>query len=168
MRRADEAEQIAILEMSLQNACQLVVDISSRFLFETRLFERREARELSIEELCELMLEAQGETYGDGLDSAHLHPYMWAVKSHYYGATYYNFPYMFGFLFGLGLYAQYERDPEKFKAGYDDLLADTGMADAETLAARFDIDVHSLDFWSSSLDVTRRDIARFEQLVGAV
>jgi len=167
MRRADEAEQIAILEMSLQNACQLVVDISSRFLFETRLFERREARELSIEELCELMLEAQRETYGDGLDSAQLHPYMWAVKSHYYGANYYNFPYMFGFLFGLGLYAQYERDPEKFKAGYDDLLADTGMADAETLAARFDIDVHSLDFWSSSLDVTRRDISRFEQLVGA-
>jgi pepF/M3 family oligoendopeptidase len=165
--RADQAEQIAILESSLQNSCQLLLDISSRFLFESRLCNRREARELSVDELCELMLETQHETYGDSLDPACLHPYMWAVKGHYYGATFYNFPYMFGFLFGLGLYAQYERDPERFKGGYDDLLSSTGMDDAGTLAARFDIDIHSIDFWSSSLDVTRRDIDHFEQLVGA-
>jgi oligoendopeptidase F len=164
--RADQAEQIAILESSLQSSCQLVVDISSRFLFESRLHHRRQARELSVDELCELMLETQHETYGDGLDRAYLHPYMWAVKGHYYSATFYNFPYMFGFLFGLGLYAQYEHDPERFKGGYDDLLSSTGMADVATLAARFDIDIRSIDFWSSSLDVVRRDITRFEQLVG--
>ncbi len=162
-------EQIELLEASLQGQCQVVVDITSRFLFEQGVFERRRERELSIAELCELMRQAQRDTYGDGLDEAALHPYMWAVKSHYYspGRSYYNFPYMFGLLFGLGLYARYQEDPDDFRARYDDLLAATGQADAATLAARFGIDTRSPDFWRASLDVIRADIARFEALVAA-
>jgi oligoendopeptidase F len=67
-----------------QGSCMVVVDITSRFLFEQRVFEKRQQRELSVDELNELMLEAQRETYGDGLDGAYLHPYMWAMKPHYY------------------------------------------------------------------------------------
>jgi len=166
LQNADRQEQVAILEASLQGSCQTVVDITSRFLFEQRVFARRQQRELSVGELNTLMLEAQRETYGDGLDEALLHPYMWAVKAHYYstGRWYYNYPYMFGLLFGLGLYARYQRDPERFKQGYDELLAATGMADAATLAARFDIDLRSEAFWSASLDIIRADIARYEEL----
>ncbi len=164
---AEPAEQIELLEASLQGQCQVVVDIISRFLFEQSVFERRRERELAIEEFCELMLQAQRDTYGDGLDSSALHPYMWAVKSHYYSPSrsFYNFPYMFGLLFGLGLYARYQQDPDGFRARYDDLLASTGQADAATLAARFGIDTRAEDFWRSSLDVIRADIARFESLV---
>ncbi len=166
LERADAAGQLEILEGSLQDSSQIVLDITSRFLFEQRLFERRRERELSAAELCALMRETQRETYGDGLDGEHLHPYMWAVKGHYYGAerSFYNFPYMFGLLFGLGLYARYGHDPDGFRAGYDALLAQTGSADAATLAARFDIDVRSPGFWRSSLDVIRSDIERFESL----
>ncbi len=115
---ADEVEALTILEASLQGSCQVVVDITSRFLFEQAVFERRDARELSIDELNEIMLDAQRQTYGDGLDTDVLHPYMWAVKGHYYstGRSFYNFPYMFGLLFALGLYAQYQADPEPFRA----------------------------------------------------
>jgi oligoendopeptidase F len=59
------------------------VDISSRFLFETAVFERRQQSELSADEFCTLMADAQRATYGDGLDPDALHPYMWAVKPHY-------------------------------------------------------------------------------------
>jgi oligoendopeptidase F len=137
-------EQLAILEGSLQDAAQIVVDITSRFLFEQSVFEQRRERTLSPEEFCAMMTSAQLETYGDGLNADTLHPYMWAVKSHYYSPTaaYYNYPYMFGLLFGLGLYARYQEDPAGFKAGYDDLLAATGDADAATLAVRFGIDNH--------------------------
>jgi oligoendopeptidase F len=166
LEKAEAVEQINILESSLQNACQVVVDISSRFLFEQRVFEKRQKRELSIDELNELMLAAQRETYGDGLDPNLLHPYMWAMKPHYYSSTFYNYPYMFGLLFGLGLYARYQRDPEKFKAGYDDLLSATGRGDVAELAARFGIDTRSPDFWRASLDVVRGEIAQFEKLVG--
>ena len=167
LKQSDTQEQIAILEATLENACQVVVDISSRFIFEQRVFESREQSELSVDDLCRLMLDAQRETYGDGLDQDVLHPYMWAVKGHYYSGvrSFYNYPYMFGLLFGLGLYARYQEDPEAFTRGYDELLSSTGLADAATLAARFDIDIRTPDFWRSSLDIIRADVQRFEELI---
>ncbi len=166
---ASPEERLALLEVSLQGTCQVVVDITSRFLFESRVFAARRERELSIDDFNGLMLQAQRETYGDGLDPDLLHPYMWAVKGHYYDAqrSFYNYPYMFGQLFGLGLYARYQEDPERFVAGYDDLLSSTGLAGAATLAARFGIDIRMPDFWRASLDIVRADIDRFEQLIDA-
>lgn len=168
LERATPGEQIGILEASIQNSCQIVVDVTSRFLFEQAVFARRKERELSGKEFSDLMLASQRETYGDGLDQEALHPYMWAVKGHYYGPLYYNYPYMFGLLFGLGLYAQYRQNPEAFKDGYDELLSSTGMADAATLAAGFGIDTRSSAFWTSSLDIVRQDIDRFEGLVAGL
>jgi len=167
LKDADPEDQFGILEGSLQDSCQVVVDISSRFIFEQAIFEKRKGRELSVDEFNELMLASQLETYGEGLDPEYLHPYMWAVKSHYYspGLSFYNFPYMFGLLFGLGLYARYLDESEQFKVDYDDLLSSTGLGDAAELASRFGIDLHQIDFWRGSLDVVRRDIARFEALV---
>ncbi len=164
IQQATGEERLGLLEISLQRDLQVVVDIHSRFLFERGVFERRAVRELSGTEFCELMRDAQRQTYGDGLDEATLHPYMWAVKGHYYGPTFYNYPYTFGLLFGLGLYARYRSQPEGFHAGYDDLLSSTGLADVATLAARFGIDTRSAEFWRSSLDVIRMNIAEFEQL----
>ena len=167
LRKADLQEQITILEASLQNACQVVVDITSRFIFEQNVFEKRKQRELSAAELKNLMLDGQRQTYGDGLDADTYHAYMWALKPHYYstGRSFYNYPYMFGLLFGLGLYARYQDDPETFKAGYDDLLSSTGMGNAAELAGRFGIDIRTPDFWRSSLHVIRADIDRFEALI---
>jgi pepF/M3 family oligoendopeptidase len=166
LQDASETDELSILEGSLQDAFQVIVDISSRFRFEQRVFERRQKRELAVDELCELMLETQHETYGDGLDQSALHPYMWAVKGHYYSRrSFYNFPYMFGLLFGLGLYARATEDPEQFRSDYDELLAWTGRADAATLAARFGIDTRSQAFWERSIARVVSDITRFEQLV---
>lgn len=168
LAESDRQEQLAILEASLQGNCQIVVDITSRFLFEQAVFDGRVERELSVAELCDAMTTAQRETYGDGLDDAALHPYMWAAKPHYYsgGRAFYNYPYMFGLLFGLGLYARYRQDPDGFPERYDRLLSSTGLADAATLAAEFGINVRSVEFWRSSLDMIRSDIDRFADLVG--
>ncbi|MBI3970239.1 MAG: oligoendopeptidase F, partial [Chloroflexi bacterium] len=166
MARTSGAEKLSILEGNLQDACQVVVDIHSRFLFEQRVFERRIERDLTIDELNTLMLEAQRETYGDGLDQEALHPYMWAVKPHYYMSyPFYNWPYTFGFLFGLGLYARYREDPDQFRAGYDNLLSSTGLESAADLGKRFGMDIRSADFWQSSLEVCRERIREFEALV---
>lgn len=162
---ASTAEQIAILDASLGGSTQVVVDITSRFLFEQGLLEGRAKRELSIAELNALMLDAQAETYGDAIDPALRHPYMWAYKPHYYHSTFYNYPYMFGLLFGLGLYARYQESPDTFRDQYDALLEATGIADAAELGARFDIDIRTPDFWRASLDIIRADVDRFEQLI---
>ncbi len=162
----DPGSRLAILEASLQGSCQVVVDITSRYRFEQAALAGRRERDLSVDEMCHHMVEAQKSTYGDGL-SDELHPFMWAVKGHYYGSTYYNYPYMFGLLFGLGLYARYQEDPDGFRAGYDDLLSSTGLADAATLGARFGIDIRTEAFWTSSLDIVRADIDQFVQLAEA-
>lgn len=156
-----DAERLGILSGDLVRDCVIVVAIHSRFLFEKHVYETRRKRELSPAELCEAMAKAQRECFGDSLDPDALHPYMWCVSPHYYGSAYYNWPYTFGLLFGLGLYKRYEQDPDTFRTGYDDLLSSTGMYDAATLCARFDIDVRSPDFWRSSLDVCREKIDAF-------
>ena len=163
----DDAEgRLALLDGDLAGACQVVVDIHSRFLFERALSSEREQGVLSVDRLRALMLDAQAATYGDGVDPAFRHRDMWAVKGHYYTA-YYNWPYTFGLLFGIGLYAEFQRDPERFRAGYDDLLSATGLGSAATLAARFGIDVADVAFWTASLDVLRGRIDEFTAAVDA-
>ncbi|HEX6417254.1 MAG TPA: M3 family oligoendopeptidase [Acidimicrobiales bacterium] len=158
---AEGGERLALLEADLQGTCQVVVDIRSRFLFETRLFARRRTSVVPPAGLTELMREAQAEAYGEGLDPAELHPLMWAAKPHYYGSTFYNWPYTFGLLFGLGLYARWLDDPAGFRAAYVDMLAATGTETAAQLAVRFGIDLADEAFWAASLDIVRRRIDDF-------
>ena len=132
LEAAEGGERLALLEADLQGACQVVVDIRSRFLFETRLFARRASSTVPARELSDLMRDAQVEAYGDGLDPDELHPLMWAAKPHYYGSTFYNWPYTFGLLFGLGLYARWLDDADAFRSAYTDMLSSTGV---ETAAA---------------------------------
>jgi len=163
---SEPPEELAILETFLIEAGQVVVDIYSRFLFEDEVFRRRAEAELSADEFCEIMLRAQAETYGDGLDPRYLHPYMWAWKPHYYRPqlSFYNFPYAFGLLFGLGLYAIYQEQGPAFLAGYDDLLRSTGEATAADLAGRFGLDIRRRGFWEASLQVIRQRIDRYLEL----
>ncbi len=162
----DEAERLAVLEQNLQHSVQLLLDIHSRFLFESAVFEKRRERELSADELSEAMLEAQAATYGDALSESARHPLMWAQKPHYYrsGLSFYNFPYTFGWLFGLGLYARYRAEGDAFRRRYDELLASTGMAAPADLARSFGIDIEDPAFWRESLAVVRGRVAAFEDL----
>lgn len=163
---SDPQEQLAILENQLINAGQVIVDIYSRFLFEKEVFERRARAELSADDLCEIMERAQKAAYGDGLDERYLHKYMWTWKPHYYyhELSFYNFPYAFGLLFGLGLYAIYQQRGADFIPAYRDLLASTGEGAAADLAARFGIDIRKRKFWEDSLGIIERQIERYCEL----
>lgn len=167
LAQAEPEEAFSLLESELMEANQVVVDILSRYLFETEVVETRKQRTLTAQELQDIMLRAQRESYGDGLDADYLHPYMWACKSHYYSADvhFYNFPYAFGLLFGKGIYARYEAQGASFVPAYERLLALCGKDTVAGVAASVGIDVHSVDFWRSSLDILRQDIDHFEALV---
>ncbi|WP_069649824.1 M3 family oligoendopeptidase [Caloranaerobacter ferrireducens] len=166
LKEATKEEAFWILEQSISDAGQVIVDIYSRFLFESNLFEKRKDHALSVRELKELMLNAQKEAYGDGLDRSFLHPYMWVCKPHYYEAAYnfYNFPYAFGLLFATGLYAEYLKKGEAFVEEYDNLLAATGKNNAVDVAKLMGIDIRSVDFWRSSLKLIEKDIEKFIKL----
>jgi pepF/M3 family oligoendopeptidase len=164
LARLHGSDRLAQLDVDLVGTNQLIVDIHSRLLFETEVFARRERGTLSAAELCQLMTNAQAEAYGDGLDQSTAHPYMWLLKPHYYGSHFYNWPYTYGLLFGLGLFAEYRNDPDRFRAGYDDVLSRAGMDTAEELGASFGLDVTDEAFWTASLDVVRGRIDDYEQL----
>ena len=164
-KAADQAEKLALIESQLQDATQIICDIYSRYRFETMVFENREAQFMDAETLCDMMLQAQKQCYGDGLDHDVLHPYMWLNKSHYYGSSFYNFPYAFGGLFARGLYAQYEKEGADFVPKYKKLLFTTTVATAEDTAKVAGIDLTDKAFWCSALQTIADQIDLFCQLL---
>lgn len=166
LKEASKDEALAILETEISDATQVIVDIYSRFLFERSLFEKRAESALSVDEIKELMINAQEEAYGDGLDKDYMHPYMWTWKPHYYDAdyNYYNFPYAFGLLFSKGLYAEYLKKGDDFVEVYEKLLSITGKNKIADITKVVGIDIHNKDFWRSSLKLIEDDIERFIDL----
>ena len=160
---ADDATRLVLLENSLMEATQTVVDIYSRYLFESAVIEARKTHIPSAQELNGFMLDAQEQSYGDGLSKDARHPSMWVCKSHYYstGLHFYNFPYAFGLLFGLGVFVQFQKEGPAFVPKYDKLLASCGSDTVRNVAASVGIDVNSVDYWRSALDVVRGEINEF-------
>jgi oligoendopeptidase F len=165
IRSAPETQRIPLLEGLISESAQVIVDILSRFKFENWIMEKRPQGELSAQEFSDLMIRAQKETYRDGLNPEELHPYMWAVKGHYYRSDYafYNFPYAFGQLFGLGLYSQFLDDPIGFPAKYDEMLQKTGVKNAVDVCREAGFDIESPDFWRKALSSIVEHIDSFCQ-----
>ena len=158
---ADREEKVALIESQLQDVTQIICDIYSRFRFEAMVFENREEKFMDADTLCGFMTEAQKQCYGDGLDHSVLHPYMWICKGHYYGPTFYNFPYAFGGLFARGLYARYLEEGSSFVPKYKKLLHTTPIAMAEDVAKVADIDLTDKDFWRGALQTVADQIDLF-------
>ena len=166
LKTADRDARIALLDQQLSDAAQVIVDIMSRYLFESEVIERRKDSVPTAGELCEIMLDAQKRTYGDGLDPECLHPYMWACKSHYYSTDvhFYNFPYAFGQLFAVGVYRLYEKKGADFLPDYEKLLRDAGSGDVREVAASVGIDVADVNFWRGSLGFFAEKLTELEAL----
>lgn len=164
----DKGEKLAILESLLSGTTQIICDIYSRFLFEDAVFRKCEQQFLMTEDLKQLMITAQKQAYGDGLDEQFLHPYMWVCKSHYYssGLSYYNFPYAFGGLFAMGLYTQFQKEGESFVPRYKALLKATATCTVEETAQMAGIDLTKPDFWRSSLATFAKLIDEYTELAG--
>lgn len=162
----DKEEKINLLEATIQGDNQVMVDIMSRYYFETSVFEKSRDAALTPEELCELMKDAQLRSYGDGLDKEYLHPYMWCCKSHYYstGLSFYNFPYAFGQLFAYGLYAIYEEKGSSFFPLYKKVLENAGQMPIKECALLAGVDVEDKAFWLQSLKVVESRIDEFMEL----
>ncbi len=166
IEEASGDQKLALIESQISDVTQIIVDIYSRFLFESAVFEQRKDRFLFPDELCEIMLDAQKQSYGDGLDPDYLHPYMWVCKSHYYrdNLSFYNFPYAFGGLFTRGLYAIYQKEGEAFLPKYRKLLKETTVNTVEGVAASVGIDLSHPDFFRNSLKTVTDSIDLFLKL----
>ena len=163
----DKDEKLALIESQLMDACQIIVDIYSRYLFEASVFENRPMEFMSADRMCELMTDAQKKAYGDGLDESALHPYMWLCKGHYYsgGLSFYNYPYAFGGLFARGLYAKYKDEGSYFVDTYKAMLKATSICDVEECAKIAGVDLTDKNFWRAGLQSIAGRIDEFCDLV---
>ncbi|MDQ0193660.1 M3 family oligoendopeptidase [Paenibacillus wynnii] len=163
LRLAPREDGVSLLERSISDAGYFVVDFYGRYLFENQLYEKRKHGTLSVEELNELMLACMQEAYGQSIDPATIHPYMWINKVGYYmsGNEFLNFPYSFGLLFSKGLYAQYKKQGRDFVARYHTFLSATSKNNIVDAAKLMEIDVHSLQFWKDALALIAEEIEDF-------
>ena len=161
LAEATREERLSLLDSTLRETAQCVVDIYSRFLFESMVFGECRDKFLMANDLNDMMLEAQKQAYGDGLDENCLNKGMWICKSHYYFSNYYNFPYAFGNLFAQGLYAMFKEEGSTFIAKYKEMLRLTGVHDLEQNAQMLGIDITTPDFWRKSLAYIKTQIDEF-------
>ena len=166
LKQATEEEKLNLLENDLKEQTQVIMDIYSRYLFETAVFEQSQNKFLMADDLNNLMLWAQKESYGDGLDPNYLNQGMWICKGHYYSASlsFYNFPYAFGDLFALGLYSLFEKEGESFVEKYNALLNATATCTAEEAGKMVGIDLTDKAFWKAGLDQIAKKVEAFVAL----
>lgn len=162
--KTDE-EKINLLDVKLQNAIAMFMNIHARFIFESNFYAARQKGLVATDEITRLMVEAQKEAYINGLGS--YHPHFWAAKLHFFidEVPFYNFPYTFGYLFSLGIYAKASQHADGFEDQYIALLRDTASMTTEELAKKhLNTDLHQATFWQAGIDMVLKDIATFMEL----
>ncbi len=161
----NKEERLALLDDKLQRSVAMLMNIHSRFLFETAFYEERKQGYVSSDRLSSLMLDAQKEGYSDSLEE--YHPLFWASKLHFFitDVPFYNFPYTFGYLFSLGIYANALEEGQEFEQKYISLLKDTGSMSVEDLAVKhLSVDLTKKDFWEKAVKMATSDVEEFIKL----
>lgn len=169
---SQDFDQMRILDLDLTDTSQVLVDILCRYYFEESVFQARKSSELTADDFCRLMQEAQEKSYGNGLNDernednsnyTERHDYMWAVKSHYYitSLDFYNFPYAFGQLFAAGLYQRAKKEGPEFAKTYEELLSLTGNQSCEDLCKKTGFDITNKDFWKSGIDMYAKEVEKY-------
>jgi len=162
------AQQLEIAWQDAQSAAIMLLNIPARFEFEKRMVEARKQGALRPQQLCKMMKESWQMWFERSLSE--YDDLFWASKLHFSISSlgFYNYPYLFGYLFSLGIYAQQPVYGDRFNALYTALLRDTGSMSAE------DVVMHHLkkelsqpQFWQESLNIVEASVANFEQLVSS-
>ncbi len=172
IEKSQGSDRMKILDLDLTDASQVLVDILCRFYFEESVFQARKSSELTADDFCRLMQEAQEKSYGNGLNDektadgknyTERHEYMWAVKSHYYipELDFYNFPYAFGQLFAAGLYQRAKKEGSDFAKTYEMLLSQTGSMSCEELCLKAGFDITKKDFWKSGIEMYAKEVEEY-------
>ena len=158
-----------LLDQEMLRAHAYLVNIPMRFEFEKAFYTERAAGEVSVSRLSELMSEAQRKLYGDTLLPEGTDPMFWASKMHFFitGVSFYNFPYVFGYLLSQALFARFEMEGADFLPRYEAFLALTGSASCEEVARRtLGADLTDPMFWATALRAMEPTLQAYEQLAG--
>ncbi len=163
-------ERLQMLDGLLGDSVAFLMNIHARFLFEDSFHQERAKGELTAAQLSELMQTAQKTAYMDALADGGWNPRFWVSKLHFYitGLPFYNFPYTFGYLLSMGVYAVGQDSGGEFADTYRKLLIATGSKDAEdAVRSTLGFDLRKPDFWNKSLNIVADRVRQFVKLADA-
>lgn len=169
-RARSDYERLQMLDGLLGDAVAFLMNIHARFLFEDTFHRERMKGELTADQLNALMESAQRTAYMDSLADDGWNPRFWVSKLHFYitGLPFYNFPYTFGYLLSLGVYAVGQDSGGEFADTYRKLLIATGCKDAEdAVRSTLGFDLRKPDFWNKSLNIIADRVRQFVTLADA-
>ncbi len=162
----NDSQKREILWQEAESASALLIDIPARFEFEKSFVEARKESKVSAAAARSLMNEAWKKWFGDSISE--YNELFWASKLHFSIAEigFYNYPYLFGYLFALGVYAQKDNQGDDFRFSYRELLKDTGRMSAEAcIQKHLGRDITQAEFWQDSMDIVSETVNEFERLV---
>jgi oligoendopeptidase F len=169
MKKANSKEEkLFILDEKLKRSVMNFMNIHSRFLFEQRFYNERTGGIVSAHRLNQLMEESINEAYAGSLEQPSI--YSWVWTPHYYitQSPFYNFPYTFGYLFALGIYAKAKEKGKEFEKDYLALLRDSGSMTVENLVMKhLGEDITSEAFWEKGMELCVKDAEEFIKLTSS-
>ena len=161
------ATKAYLLDQEMLRAHAYLVNIPMRYEFEKMLYSERAAGELGVSRLRELMVAAQRKLYGDTLLDDGCDPMFWASKMHFFitGVSFYNFPYVFGYLLSQALFARFTAEGASFLPRYEAFLSMTGSATCEEVVQRtLGEDLTRPEFWASAIEAMKPALEAYEAL----
>ncbi|MBB5038650.1 M3 family oligoendopeptidase [Prosthecobacter dejongeii] len=164
------ATKAYLLDQEMLRAHAYLVNIPMRYEFEKAFYAERAAGEVSVSRLRELMTAAQNQLYGDTLLPDGTDPMFWASKMHFFitGVSFYNFPYVFGYLLSQALFARFKAEGASFLPRYEAFLAATGSATCEEVARQtLGADLTDPAFWATALQAITPTLEAYEKLPSA-
>lgn len=163
----DAATRAYLLDQEMLRAHANLVNIPMRFEFEKAFYTERASGEVSLSRLKELMKEAQRKLYGDTLEPGGEDPMFWASKMHFFitDLSFYNFPYVFGYLLSQSLFAQFKEEGQAFLPRYEAFLRQTGSASCEEVVRQtLGQDLKDPAFWTRAVQAMTPSLIAYEAL----
>ena len=163
----NEATKAYLLDQEMLRAHAYLINIPMRYEFEKAFYSERASGEVSVSRLCELMNEAQQKMYGDTLLPDGTDPMFWAYKMHFFitGVSFYNFPYVFGYLLSQALFARFKAEGAAFLPRYEAFLMQTGSATCEEVVKQtLGEDLTKPEFWATALKAMEPALVAYESI----
>jgi oligoendopeptidase F len=108
---------------------------------------------MSVERICELWEQTQGEMLGDAVEITEGYRTWWSYVPHFISTPGYVYAYSYGQLLALSVYARYREEGPGFAPAYLELLSSGGSKSPEELGSIVGIDLADPGFWDAGLDL---------------
>ncbi len=166
-REPDARKRKALIAGKVEDMINTVVRQVAFCEFEIRLHDARRKGELTTEQICAIWMDVQSESLGPAIKLHGNYKYFWTYIPHFIHSPFYVYAYAFGDCLVNSLYASYQEESAKGKAGdfekkYIRMLEAGGTFRHKELLAPFGLNATKPDFWLKGLEVISSFIDELE------